>query len=103
MIAYSRIGSRVWRSVAGFEPTNELKDIGFLEYQISQWEKSIPPELRFLDESNHEIESSSRANRRLRVLLYLRTNQIRILMLRPILNSATSIHENISHANAVVD
>jgi hypothetical protein len=103
MVAYSRIGSRVWSSVAGFEPTNEVKNIDFLEYQILQWQKSIPPELRFLDESNHEIEASSRANRRLRVLIYLRTNQIRILVLRPILNSATSIHENIGHANAVVD
>jgi hypothetical protein len=51
MIAYGRIGSKVWRSVAGFDGTgNDVKkdEIGYLDYQVLQWHKAIPGSLAFL-------------------------------------------------------
>ena len=45
----------------------------------------------------------SRGLRRLQVLLYLRTNQMRILIYRPVLHSATSITENRHYAQSVVE
>ncbi|KFZ11729.1 hypothetical protein V502_07431 [Pseudogymnoascus sp. VKM F-4520 (FW-2644)] len=105
MISYSRIGSRVWRSVAGFDtlaPTDIKKeDIGYLDYQILQWQKAIPPELQL--PTNGSPQSGSRAMHRLQVLLYLRCNQMRILIYRPVLHSANSIMENLSYAQTVVE
>ncbi|PBP15798.1 putative fungal specific transcription factor [Diplocarpon rosae] len=105
MISYSRIGSKVWRSVCGFSPstgpTINIDDIGYLDYQILQWQKSIPSELQLPTSSS--AQSSSRALHRLQILLYLRANQMRILIYRPVLHSASSIQENLQYASTVVE
>ncbi|KAI9782940.1 MAG: hypothetical protein M1839_004415 [Geoglossum umbratile] len=106
MVAYSRLGSKVWKSVAGFDNTpNDVKhsDIGYLDYQILQWYKMIPDELQLLNPENNVDGSESRSMRRLRVLLYLRANQMRILIYRPVLHSTTSILENLSRAQTVIN
>ena len=107
MIAYSRISSKVWRSVAGFDGTgNEIKkdEIGYLDYQILQWQKNIPESLKFYhSDSAQQAETPGRPLRRLQVLLYLRANQMRILIYRPVLHSATSIMENRRYAQTVVE
>lgn len=105
MIAYSRISGKVWRSINSFEPvsTADLKkaDIGYLDYQILQWQKSIPPELQL--PTADVAQTSSRAMHRLQILLYLRANQLRILIYRPVLHSANCIMENLPYANTVVE
>src|SRR5438045_5234017 len=105
MIAYSRLGSRVWKSVAGFEPvwSTDVKkeDIGYLDYQIAQWQKSLPAELQL--PTANAPQTTSRAIHRLQILLYLRANQMRILIYQPVLHSANSIMENMPLAQTVVD
>src|SRR5271168_57612 len=105
MISYSRIGSKVWRSICSFSPTpsssRNIEEIGYLDYQILQWQKSIPPELQLPTASSPK--ASSRAIHRLQILLYLRANQMRILIYRPVLHTASSIQENLSYASTVVE
>jgi len=104
MIAYSRIGSKVWKSIAGFEPSaTEIKkeEVGYLDYQILQWQQSIPPDLQLPTTSSPQ--TSSRAIHRLQILLYLRSNQMRILIYRPVLHSANTIMENLRYAQNVVE
>jgi hypothetical protein len=105
MISYSRIGSKVWRSICSFSPTPtpslNIEEIGYLDYQIIQWSKSIPPELQLPTASSPQ--TSSRAIHRIQILLYLRANQMRILIYRPVLHSAFSIQENLSYASQVVE
>lgn len=105
MIAYSRIGSKVWRSVCSFSSTTSLipnlEDIGYLDYQILKWQKTIPAQLQLPTSSS--AEASSRAIKRLQILLYLRANQMRILIYRPVLHSASSIQENPHYADTVVE
>ena len=103
MIAYSRLGSKVWRSISSYSSSlsPSLDEIGYLDYQILQWQKSIPPELQLPTTSSPQ--NSSRAIRRLQILLYLRANQMRILIYRPVLHSASSIQENHSYASTVVE
>ncbi|RDL41849.1 Uncharacterized protein BP5553_01828 [Venustampulla echinocandica] len=103
MIAYSRIGSKVWRSVCSFSPNPNpinIEEIGYLDYQINQWQKNIPQDLQLPTAASPQ--PASRAIRRLQILLYLRTNQMRILIYRPVLHSAVSIQENHSYATTVV-
>jgi hypothetical protein len=105
MIAYSRIGSKVWKSICSFSPitnpTLNLEEIGYLDYQIIQWQKTIPPELQLPTAS--APQTSSRAIHRLQILLYLRANQMRILIYRPVLHTASSIQENPNYAGTVVE
>lgn len=104
MILYNRIGSKVWYSGLGFDGTADIKrdEIGYLDYQVLQWIKQIPDSLKFYHREGGQA-TDSRALRRLRVLLYLRANQMRILIYRPVLHSATSIMENRNYAQTVVD
>jgi hypothetical protein len=105
MIAYSRIGSKVWKSISSFSPAPSqalnIEEINYLDYQIMQWQKSIPAELQLPTAS--APQTSSRAIHRLQILLYLRANQMRILIYRPVLHSASSIQENISCSSTVVE
>lgn len=107
MVTYSNIGSKVWKSVANVDgASNSIRkeDIGYLDYQILQWHRSIPESLKFVHpETGRKPEPSSRGIHRLRVALYLRANQMRILIYRPVLHTATSIMENMDHAQAVVN
>ena len=107
MILYSRISSKVWRSVMNLKITDsevQKDDIGYLDYQTLQWQKSIPESLRFCPSMNlTELGCPNRGQRRLQVILYLRTNQMRILIYRPVLHSATSIMENRDYAQTVVE
>ena len=105
MISYSRIGSKVWKSVCSFSPlpspTLNPDEIDYLDYQILQWQKTIPAELQLPTAS--APQNSSRAIHRLQILLYLRANQMRILIYRPVLHSASSIQEYPRYASTVVD
>ena len=106
MIEYSRIGSRVWRSVAGSDGRDsevEIKkeDVEYLDYKVLQWQKSIPPDLQ-LPPPGGQVPNS-RALHRLQVILYLRCNQMRILIHRPVLHSSTSILSNLSYSRTVVN
>ena len=98
---------KVWVSVASFDnASNEPRkdEINYLDYQIRQWRNSIPDSLRFRNTDNvPETPGMSRGTRRLRVLLYLRGNQLRMQLYRPILYSITSIMENRAHAETVVE
>jgi hypothetical protein len=105
MIAYSRIGSKVWRSVSSFSPSPiaslNVEEVGFIDYQILQWQKSVPPELQLPTSSSPQ--APTRAIQRLQILLYLRANQMRILVYRPVLHSANAIQDNLNYANIVVE
>ncbi|KAH8592458.1 fungal-specific transcription factor domain-containing protein, partial [Bisporella sp. PMI_857] len=107
MIAYSRIGSKVWRSISSFtsslNPTLNIEEIGYLDYQVLQWQKSIPLELQLPAAGSLSPLPSSRAVHRLQIILYLRVNQMRTHIYRPVLHSANSIQENLSHATIVVE
>ncbi|OQE36080.1 hypothetical protein PENCOP_c012G08209 [Penicillium coprophilum] len=106
MISYNRISSKIWYSGLGSEGTTDIRrdQIGYLDYQTLQWYKQVPDELKFYPvEHPKNGENLNRGMRRLRVLLYLRMNQQRILIYRPVLHSPSSIAEDRGHAQTVVE
>lgn len=105
MVAYDRISSKIWYSGVVYDGSTDVdrEEISFLDYQVCQWYKNVPESIKF---SAHQPSGDNTANRglkRLRVLLYLRMNHLRILIYRPVLHSASSIAENQVHARTVVD
>lgn len=113
MIQYSAIGSKVWRNVAStpgsIGQAINTDEMNYLDYQVIQWHRAIPPHLRFEHPAQAGRLSTpigpapSRAAGRLRVLLYLRANSMRIHIYRPVLHSATSIIQHREQAQTVVD
>ncbi|KAF2632251.1 hypothetical protein BU25DRAFT_406793 [Macroventuria anomochaeta] len=113
MISYSAIGSKVWKSVASTSDTSSpsdvkisKEDISFLDFQVLNWHRSIPEPLKFKHPDSqshtHPTEPPPRALHRLQILLYLRANQMRILIYRPVLHTATTIMSYLDFAHTVV-
>ncbi|KAF1837184.1 fungal-specific transcription factor-like protein [Decorospora gaudefroyi] len=105
MISYSIIGSKVWKSVADIAHQDKIskEDISFLDFQVLNWHRSIPDSLKFAHpDSGKQVEPPARVVHRLQVVLYLRANQMRILIYRPVLHTATTIMENFEFAQTVV-
>jgi hypothetical protein len=103
---YNRIASKVWFHNLAYEAGNDNKreEIGFLDYQVQQWYQQLPESLKF---NARDIPSENaipdRGRRRLRFLMFLRVNQARIHIYRPILMSATSIVEHRHYAQTIID
>lgn len=112
MARFCEISSRVWRTVSktptaandGSGSVNQ-SEMAYLDYQVIEWHHSIPPMLKFEHPSQPPSvdQPPSRGSYRLRVILYLRANQMRIHIYRPVLHSATSIMQNREQAQNVVD
>ncbi|KAI1616941.1 fungal-specific transcription factor domain-containing protein [Exophiala viscosa] len=103
---YNQIATKVWYHNLAYEAGQNTKkdEIGFLDYQILQWYQQLPEPLQFNSRDLvAENEVPGRGVRRLRLLMYLRRNQARISIYRPILHSATSIMENRHYAQNVAD
>src|SRR6201995_3698448 len=102
MVTLTAMSSKTWPRVANAR-NNVTPDIGNLEYldlQVVRWQQSLPEGLNY---TRAEPENADRVNSRLRVLLYLRANQTRVIIGRPVLLSTAAIMENINYANCVVD
>jgi hypothetical protein len=106
MISYCRIANDVWRSVAASdigEVGIKKETISYLDYIVQNWQSTIPESLQYRPTDNSPNTSLSRGERRLRLVLYLRANQMRIQIYRHILHSATSIMESLENARIAVD
>jgi hypothetical protein len=113
MIQYSAISAKVWRSIVTRTSSSpsivpiDTEEMNYLDYQIITWHRNVPASLRFDHPSRLGTTPidppPTRAAARLRAILYIRANQMRILIYRPILHSATSILTHRTQAQTVVD
>ncbi|KAF2401524.1 fungal-specific transcription factor domain protein [Trichodelitschia bisporula] len=106
MVAYSIIGTRVWQRVANLDAQqagDSVEEVSYLDYQVLQWQNNLPDSLTYIAPgAAHPNPPTSRNNQRLRIILYLRANQMRIVIYRPVLHTSTSIAERMSHAKTAV-
>ncbi|KAJ6070968.1 hypothetical protein N7467_012287 [Penicillium canescens] len=108
MIRYSRIAAKVWKFISAFNNTNDIKkdEMNYLDWQVLSWVHAIPDSLRLDHPSSAESASAtngSRSLRRLRALLYLRANQLRMLIHRPVLHTAAHIVRYPAESETVVE
>ncbi|KAL4961028.1 putative C6 transcription factor [Aspergillus stella-maris] len=104
MVRYSRIAAKVWRFISAFNNTNEIKkdEINYLDWQVLQWVAALPDTLRLRNAAGY-AEGETRSLRRLRSLVYLRANQLRMLIHRPVLHSPGHVMRFPSETQTVVD
>lgn len=108
MVKYGRLCSKVWQIFPNFgSPTQALDEekLSYIEFQIHNWLSSIPSDLRLggAQQSQDTHEDGDRVKQRLRALLYLRGNHLRILIRRHHVLSTSNIHANVQAAQRVVD
>ncbi|RAO68366.1 uncharacterized protein BHQ10_004378 [Talaromyces amestolkiae] len=113
MISYNRIAERVWRFITSPNRNQHSRkeEMAYLDWQVTQWYNSVP---EFLKITNPAITSTNmlhdqlnqdgpRSTRRLKALLYLRANLMKILIYRPILYTPSQIAQSPVEASAVVE
>lgn len=105
MIRYSRTAGKVWKFISAFNNSNEIKkdDMHYLDWQVLRWGDAIPASLRLDQPNSGHSTHETRSIRRLRCLLYLRGNQLRMLIHRPVLHTAAHIVRYPSESETVVD
>ncbi|OAA58649.1 fungal specific transcription factor [Niveomyces insectorum RCEF 264] len=109
MITYSRLAAKVWKVVDSFEPTiiRDLKgeEAESLDQEILRWYDTVPESVKInnLDRDLPLPSTPSYNLQRLQIWTRLRLNQIRIWLLTPVLHSASSINDNMTQAQRVVD
>ncbi|KAJ5366047.1 transcriptional regulator family: Fungal Specific TF [Penicillium concentricum] len=108
MIRYSRIAAKVWKFISAFNNTNEIRkeEMNYLDWQVLRWVHAIPDSLRLDHPSSAESETAiegSRSLRRLRALLYLRANQLRMLIHRPVLHTSAHVMRYPGESETVVE
>ena len=106
MASYTRIGLPAWTSVLDergkVRPRFRDEDFEYLDYQVRCWQESLPVELRPEEIPKHipttatALQTSmDRGTQFLRFILYLRANQFKIVILRPLLFSARTVRASI--------
>lgn len=112
MAAYARIGPPAWAAVTDdrgrLRPRIRDEDFDYLDYQVRCWQDNLPTDLRaehitkhVLNQKNILQTSSDRATHFLRYILYLRANQFKIVILRPLLFSVQTVRANIKRVKTL--
>ncbi|KAL2068427.1 hypothetical protein VTL71DRAFT_16525 [Oculimacula yallundae] len=105
LIAYGQICSKVWTAVAGYHNKSPDKEtVAYLDFQIQRWQQSIPAQFQLLHPRLGEAASKQpRTLQLVRVLLYIRANQMRGYIHRHNVLSASNISEDLEGARRVTD
>lgn len=107
MVGYGRLCSKLWNAIPSFgSPSQTIPDATAqaLDLSTQDWLESIPPHLQLRHPRlGLTARSQPRVLQRLRALLYLRGNRIRISIYQHHLLSATSISANLRSAWLVVE
>ncbi|KAH8884052.1 hypothetical protein GQ53DRAFT_731201 [Thozetella sp. PMI_491] len=86
MVDYSGIASEVRKSILQSAPTSPAicaSTRDFLDFRVSQWQKSLPEKLQFRGIKDKFVPAKERRGEyRLRLILYLRANQMRTIIHR---------------------
>ncbi|EXJ75925.1 uncharacterized protein A1O5_00433 [Cladophialophora psammophila CBS 110553] len=104
MTSYMRMGPRAWNAMTDergqLKCTISKEDFEFIDFQVQRWEESLPTELRILQhrplvDPNDSVKAPDRGTQLLRFILYLRANQFKIVLMRPLLFSTQTFQQNI--------
>jgi hypothetical protein len=107
MISLTEINSKVWPRMATIDSRAadfDVKQLEYLDYQVILWQRNLSDELRY-DPATPipEALAIETVEARLKVLLYLRGNQTRILIGRPVLLSTNAILANLNYIDTVIN
>jgi len=105
MIDLTAISSKIWPRIANIDPGRSdfnAKEMETLDYEVLQWYHDLDPNLKYDPRASPREHPTNDSTFRIRVLLYLRANQTRILIGRPLFMSTSAIMDNLTYADNVI-
>lgn len=107
MVQYGKICSNLWQSypaLGSSAKTFSKETVSYLEFQIESWAKSIPKHLQLETASTLQDDAgSSKTMQRLRILLHLRKNHLRLLINYQCVLSIDSVQKDLEAAQTLVE
>jgi len=111
MVPFAKISGKAWQMSNEFsskEPDAVREEIDYLDYQVLQWQKQIPASLRYCHGLTEITQVTSSEGDGLRLLylsvaLFVRANQLRNVIYRPLLQSASRIKNDPEHTLAALN
>ncbi|KAK1979902.1 fungal-specific transcription factor domain-containing protein [Colletotrichum cereale] len=107
MVAYGRLCSKVWEALPPFESPSQFiprDTVAFLDFMTLNWLSAIPEDLQLRHPRlGLAPRAQPRSMHRLRTLLYLRGNQMRMLIHRHHVLSTASIKADTQNAKLVTE
>ena len=84
MVVYCRIASEVRLASSETSPYTRQSTRDFLNFRVVEWQKGLPSELQFHEERDKvfDLAREPRREYKLRLILYLRANQMRTIIYR---------------------
>ncbi|KAM5359475.1 hypothetical protein ACJZ2D_014453 [Fusarium nematophilum] len=83
MVSYCTIASEVQRSILNATPSSPPSARDFSLFRVQQWQTNLPTRLQFRGPSDKfDPAAEKRGDYKLRLMLYLRANQMRTIILR---------------------
>lgn len=107
MVLLGRINARVWLTLSnsntgGASADHPKDDLDFLHYRVDRWYDELPESLKLPREiGSPESQIASRSLYRLRLLLYLRARQTKILLYQRVLHTPALFHSNTSQGESM--
>jgi hypothetical protein len=80
----------------------DIKELTYLDFRVEQWQRSLPDSLTYIPVEGTILNHVFDTDFRLRIVLHLRANQVRVLIGRPILLKTEAILNNLEYATSVV-
>jgi hypothetical protein len=107
MISFFRLGSKIWNLVVGWGNSTQAvtsDSCAYLAFQIQQWQDSIPEAIRLnTDWDSWSLSAKNDRLATLQVSLYLRANQLGILIYKQNLLGSKSIEKNLEGARIAIE
>ena len=107
MVLLGKINARVWLTLSnnstasGAGADHPKDDLDFLHYRVDRWYDELPEDLKLSSETGSpESRTASRSLYRLRLLLYLRARQTKILLYQRVLHSPALFNSNTSQGKS---
>lgn len=108
MIGYCRVAEKVWKFITSSSSNDNIKteQMAYLDWQVTQWSNSIPEPLKLPYPeaiASSPTDCPYRGIWRLKALLYLRANLMKILIYRLVLHTPAQIAQTPIEASTVVN
>lgn len=116
MIPFAKLSGKAWQMGNDFmtkEPDTVREEIDYLDYQVQQWQKQIPASLSYHHGGSTGVPAyrptDGNANRDsmrqfyLSVVLFARAKQLRNVIYRPLLQSASRIRGDPAHTSTALN
>jgi hypothetical protein len=103
MVAYAQLESRVWKLTSKTTDKVSFEKMSSLYFRVQQWYRGLEPDYRLNPTEANMLAGRTRSENGIRVLFYLKVNQLQLFIFRQELLHCRGINEDLPNASFAVE